>query len=38
MSTHSEHMHAPEGMARCPIMPTYGPPAVMFVRGEGSQV
>ncbi len=36
MSTHSEQMHAPEGLARCPIMPTYGPPPVMFVRGEGS--
>jgi predicted acetylornithine/succinylornithine family transaminase len=36
MSTHAEKMHAPEGMARCPIMPTYGAPQVMFVRGEGS--
>jgi acetylornithine/N-succinyldiaminopimelate aminotransferase len=36
MSEHSEHMHAPAGLARCPIMPTYGPPQVMFVRGEGS--
>jgi acetylornithine/N-succinyldiaminopimelate aminotransferase len=36
MSEHSDHMHAPAGLARCPIMPTYGPPQVMFVRGEGS--
>ncbi len=26
----------PEGLPRCPIMPTYGPPSVEFVRGEGS--
>ena len=26
------------GLDRCPIMPTYGPPALMFVRGEGSQL
>ena len=38
MTTHAENMHAPEGMVRCPIMPTYGPPHVMFVRGDGSQL
>lgn len=26
---------APADMARCPIMPTYGPPTVQFVRGSG---
>ncbi|MBX3283853.1 MAG: acetylornithine transaminase [Actinobacteria bacterium] len=29
-------MHAPEALDRCPLMPTYGPPKVQFVRGEGS--
>jgi predicted acetylornithine/succinylornithine family transaminase len=29
-------MHAPEALDRCPLMPTYGPPQVQFVRGEGS--
>ena len=35
MSAHAESMGA-EGLERCPIMPTYGPPTVQFVRGEGS--
>jgi predicted acetylornithine/succinylornithine family transaminase len=26
------------GLDRCPIMPTYGPPPLMFVRGEGTQL
>lgn len=34
-ATHATGMHAPEGMVRCPLMPTYGPPQVQFVRGEG---
>lgn len=25
-----------DALARCPIMPTYGPPSVQFVRGEGA--
>jgi predicted acetylornithine/succinylornithine family transaminase len=29
-------MGAPAGTGRCPLMPTYGPPTVQFVRGEGS--
>jgi predicted acetylornithine/succinylornithine family transaminase len=29
-------MHAPDSIDRCPLMPTYGPPQVQFVRGEGS--
>ncbi len=36
--SHAEAMHAPEGMSMCPLMPTYGPPAVMFVRGEGANL
>ena len=27
-----------EGLAHCPIMPTYGPPPVMFVRGSGTEL
>ncbi|MEX2659467.1 MAG: acetylornithine transaminase [Acidimicrobiales bacterium] len=32
------HLDAVAGVAgeRCPFMPTYGPPSVQFVRGEGS--
>jgi len=33
---HAAAMGAPTDLERCPIMPTYGPPAVQFVRGEGS--
>jgi predicted acetylornithine/succinylornithine family transaminase len=33
---HAAAMQAPEDLRRCPIMPTYGAPAVQFVRGEGS--
>jgi len=29
-------MGAAAELSRCPIMPTYGPPTVQFVRGEGS--
>jgi acetylornithine/N-succinyldiaminopimelate aminotransferase len=36
MTTHAESMHAPAGLDHCPLMPTYGPPPVMFVRGEGT--
>ena len=30
--------HAAADADHCPIMPTYGPPEVMFVRGEGSRL
>ncbi len=33
---HAAAMGAPADMTRCPLMPTYGAPRVMFVRGEGS--
>jgi acetylornithine/N-succinyldiaminopimelate aminotransferase len=36
--THATDMHAPDDMNICPLMPTYGPPAVMFVRGEGANL
>ncbi len=35
MTSHAEAMGAGE-LERCPLMPTYGPPTVQFVRGEGS--
>jgi predicted acetylornithine/succinylornithine family transaminase len=38
MSAHSEAMHAPAGLDHCPLMPTYGPPPVMFVRGQGAEL
>ena len=37
MITHAIAMGAPP-LDRCPLMPTYGPPQVMFVRGEGSRL
>lgn len=36
MSAHATAMGAPEGLDHCPLMPTYGAPALQFVRGEGS--
>ncbi len=36
--THPEGMGAAEGMPRCPLMPTYAAPSVMFVRGEGTRL
>jgi predicted acetylornithine/succinylornithine family transaminase len=35
---HATAMHAPEGLDHCPFMPTYGPPTVLFVRGEGTEL
>ncbi|MCU1455651.1 MAG: argD, partial [Acidimicrobiales bacterium] len=35
---HAAAMGAPSDLARCPLMPTYGPPDVMFVRGAGSRL
>jgi len=37
MTTHAHAMGAPP-LDRCPLMPTYGPPQVMFVRGDGSRL
>ena len=34
--THRSSTGASQDMARCPIMPTYGPPSVQFVEGKGS--
>ena len=36
MTTHRDAMGAPTELVRCPMMPTYGPPSVEFVRGQGS--
>ncbi len=36
--THLEAVAPPAEITHCPIMSTYGPPAVMFVRGEGSRL
>lgn len=33
---HATSMGAPGDLDRCPLMPTYPPPALQFVRGEGS--
>ncbi|MGE3619606.1 MAG: acetylornithine transaminase [Acidimicrobiia bacterium] len=38
MSGHAAAMGAPEDLERCPLMPTYGPPALQLVRGEGTWV
>ena len=38
MSAHSDAMHGPQGLDHCPFMPTYGPPSVTFVRGEGCRL
>lgn len=38
MSTHSRSMGADAEDQLCPLMPTYGAPSVMFVRGEGSRL
>lgn len=35
-ATHRHAVGAADEMERCPIAPTYGPPKVQFVRGEGS--
>ncbi len=35
---HASSMGAPAELARCPLMPTYGPPSLQLVRGEGSWV
>ena len=37
-TSHGAAMHAPSGLDHCPLMPTYGPPPVMFVRGQGTEL
>ena len=38
VSPHRQAVGAPEQMDACPIMPTYGAPSVMFVKGEGCRL
>jgi acetylornithine/N-succinyldiaminopimelate aminotransferase len=38
MSDHRHSMGAADTLERCPIMPNYGPPPVMFVRGSGTEL
>jgi predicted acetylornithine/succinylornithine family transaminase len=38
MSTHRQAVHAPPELDHCPLMPTYGAPTVMFVRGQGTEL
>ena len=38
MSDHRHSMGASDTLERCPIMPNYGPPPVMFVRGSGTEL
>jgi predicted acetylornithine/succinylornithine family transaminase len=38
MSDHRDLMHAPGALTRCPIMPNFGAPKVMFVRGQGTEL
>lgn len=37
-AAHATAMGAPDGLVRCPLMPTYGAPALQLVRGEGAWV
>tara|TARA_Y100001970_G_scaffold45015_1_gene56422 strand:- start:1995 stop:3227 length:1233 start_codon:yes stop_codon:yes gene_type:complete len=38
MPNHAINMGADAEQARCPIMPTYGAPSVMIVRGQGTEL
>jgi acetylornithine/N-succinyldiaminopimelate aminotransferase len=38
VTAHTEAMGAPPGLDHCPFMPTYAPPAVQFVRGDGTRL
>ncbi|KLR59975.1 acetylornithine/succinylornithine aminotransferase [Actinobacteria bacterium IMCC26207] len=35
-TTHAQAMGASTELQHCPLMPSYGPPSVQFVRGQGS--
>ena len=35
---HVQAMGAPTDMVRCPLMPNYGAPSIMFVRGRGTEL
>lgn len=38
LAAHRSGVHADPEEVLCPIMPSYGPPSIMFVRGEGSEL
>ena len=38
MKTHSQIMDSEMKLTSCPIMPTYGAPSVMFVKGKGTEL
>ena len=38
MNAHADAMGAPDSLEACPLMPTYGPPRVRFVRGQGTEL
>jgi|TARA_B100001094_G_scaffold194835_1_gene188831 predicted acetylornithine/succinylornithine family transaminase len=38
MSSHAENMGAGGELQKCPIMPTYAAPSIMFIRGEGTEL
>lgn len=37
-AAHRAAVQAPDDLDHCPLMPTYGPPTVMFVRGAGTEL
>jgi acetylornithine/N-succinyldiaminopimelate aminotransferase len=38
MTDHRVAMHADDDLVRCPLMPTYGAPSVMFTKGLGTEL
>jgi predicted acetylornithine/succinylornithine family transaminase len=38
MADHRDRMGAAATLDHCPLMPTYGPPSVQFVRGSGTEL
>ena len=36
--SHTHTMGAPADLDVCPLMPNYGPPSIMFVRGQGTEL
>ena len=36
--THATQMGADPGLHECPLMPNYGAPSIMFVRGSGTEL
>jgi acetylornithine/N-succinyldiaminopimelate aminotransferase len=37
-TTHAQQMGADADLAKCPLMPNYGAPSIMFVRGSGTEL